>query len=233
MEAAKEIKLYPESKVQENKEQGFICLYRSVKEHWIWKGSRVKSKMEAWIDLLLRASHEDQKEAVGLDLILIKKGQILTSQLQLSIDWKWDRSSVRGFLKMIQGDGMISIKTTTKFTILTICNYEGYQAKRPTKQQQDNNKTTTTQHIQPLEPLEQLESSASHRAPKSFKNWTDEEFRSEMGKFKDQYERETLNAFYKYWSEKDPKGKMLFQFKQTWETGKRLATWYTREKRNK
>lgn len=226
MEAAKEIKLYPlTDKVKENKEAGFVCLYRSVRDHWIWKESRVKSKFEAWTDLLLRASHDDQKEPVGMDLIVIKKGQVLTSQLQLSIDWKWDRSTVRSFLKMLQKDRMIFVKATTKYTILTICNYDNYQSKRPTKQQQDNNKTTTRQHIQPLEPLEPLVSTAVAVANKTFKQWEEKEFIGELSKFKDFFPKDLLNSFYKYWSEKSASGKMKFQLERTWETKRRLENW--------
>ena len=232
MEAAKEIKLYPVSdKIIENKKTGFVPLYRSIRDHWIWKESKVKSKFEAWMDLLLSASHDDQKEPVGYDLIVVKKGQVLTSQLILSQSWRWDRSAVRGFLKLLQKDRMIEVKATSKFTMITICNYADYKINRPTKQQQNNINSTSTQHIQPLEPLEPLVSSAIAPQKNNYKKWDEKAFIDDIARYKDHYDRDVLNEFYKHWSEKDEKGKMLFQFKTTWETGKRLATWVSNNKK--
>jgi hypothetical protein len=226
MQTAKEINLYPISdSVKENKDMGFICLYRSIREHWIWKESRVKSKFEAWVDLLIRASHDDQKEPVGMDLIVINRGQVLTSQLQLSIDWKWDRSRVRLFLGMLTKDRMIAVKPTTKYTIITICNYESYQSKRPTKQQQANNKPTTKQHIQPLEPLEPLVSTAAAATNKTFKQWDEKEFTERVSKFKEYFPKDLLNGFWKYWTEKSATGKMRFQLEKTWDIKRRLENW--------
>jgi hypothetical protein len=64
---------------------------------------------------------------------------------------------------------------------------------------------------------------------KSFKQWDDKEFYEEIAKFKDDYPKDTLRAFYNYWSEKNAGGKMAFQLKDTWETKKRLVTWSSRD----
>lgn len=68
-------------------------------------------------------------------------------------------------------------------------------------------------------------------APKSFKVWTNEEFVKDIQLFKDQFHKDFLNAFYKYWSEKSPSGKMKFQLEDTWETTKRLDTWKRNEEK--
>lgn len=154
METAKEVKLYPvDESVKKNQQEGFVCVYRSIKKHWIWLDSRIKTPFEAWIDLLLRASHEDQKEPVGVDFIIVKRGQVLTSQLKLSKDWFWSRKKVNHFLKVLQKDGMIFLNAATKWSMITICNYGTYQDKRTSKEQQRNIKGTSEEHIQPLEPL--------------------------------------------------------------------------------
>lgn len=130
---------------KDNLDEGFVPLYRSIKKNWIWKSSRKKSKFEAWVDLLLLASHSEQKEPVGYDLIFVEKGQVLTSQLRLGKEWKWGRDAVRDFLQMLQKDSMINVNTTEKYTMITICNYGIYNGKPTTKQQQSNNKATTQQ----------------------------------------------------------------------------------------
>lgn len=60
---------------------------------------------------------------------------------------------------------------------------------------------------------------------KSFKEFSNDDFIHELEKFKDQYPKELLNNFYKYWKEKSPGGKMRFQLEKTWETELRLENW--------
>lgn len=37
---------------------GWISLYRSIQEHWLWKDAEM---LRAWLDLLLLANYEDKK----------------------------------------------------------------------------------------------------------------------------------------------------------------------------
>jgi hypothetical protein len=67
----------------------------------------------------------------------------------------------------------------------------------------------------------------------SFKNWDEERFRDECRKFKPTYPDEMLRQFFMFWTESDPNGKMRFQLQQTWETGRRLATWQLKSKQIK
>jgi hypothetical protein len=60
---------------------------------------------------------------------------------------------------------------------------------------------------------------------KNYKEFTQDDFVSELEKFKDQYPKELLNNFYKYWKENSPGGKMRFQLEKTWETALRLENW--------
>lgn len=115
-------------------------------KHWIWKTSGVKTKFEAFIYLLLSAKFKDDKEPFGRDLIMLKRGQVLTSQEKLSIEWRWNRSAVRAFIDMLQKDSMITSNTTNKYTVITICNYDSYNIISPTKGPQTNIKRTSNEH---------------------------------------------------------------------------------------
>lgn len=67
---------------------------------------------------------------------------------------------------------------------------------------------------------------------KTFKNWSEEKFKEDINKHKEVLElppdekKELLNAFFFHWNEKSTNGKMLFQLQKSWETRKRLVTWY-------
>ena len=62
--------------------------------------------------------------------------------------------------------------------------------------------------------------------PKTFKQWTREEFKAEcITKSEEILEEVDGVAFYQYWIEQNTKGKMRFQLNQTWDTALRMHTW--------
>lgn len=76
------------------------------------------------------------------------------------------------------------------------------------------------------------ESRVPATAGQNYFNQSEDEFIDEMRKYEHKYTRDTLNSFYQYWSEKNKSGKMRYQNEKTWELGKRLALWDSRNKKN-
>ena len=107
--------------------EGWIKTYRKIQDCWIWQIDESFDKRSAWIDLLLSANHKDVKLQFNNELILVERGQFITSIRKLSERWKWSYDKVSRFLKLLESDGMIK-KQSDKFrTLLTIENYEVYQ----------------------------------------------------------------------------------------------------------
>ena len=53
-----------------------------------------------------------------------------------------------------------------------------------------------------------------------------DEFTQALSEYKDIYERDMLNAFWKYWTEPNKsKTRMRFEMEKTWDMGRRLARW--------
>jgi hypothetical protein len=124
---------------------GHISLFRSIRKHWIWKDP---VKLKWWIDVLLEVNHKDRKVLIGSQLVLCKRGECIVSILTWSKRWRTTRSSVRRFFALLESDSMIVLKSDTKTTHLTVCNYDSYQSWRPTvnttNEHQTNNKVYTT-----------------------------------------------------------------------------------------
>lgn len=106
-----------------NKKLGFIPLYRSIKEHWVWNNDEPFSKGQAWIDLLLSVNHEDKKIKIGCTIVTIHAGQMWTSYVKLARSWGWSRKRVYRFINMLKSDGMILMDGTANGTLLTLVNY--------------------------------------------------------------------------------------------------------------
>lgn len=120
---------------------GWICLHRCIQKHWIWQDA---NRFKWWVDLLLRANHEDKKILFDGVLTEVKRGQFITSLSKLAMEWGVNRDTVRRFLDMLESDTMITRKSTHKMTQITICNYDSYQDKPTTDTTTDNTSEATT-----------------------------------------------------------------------------------------
>ena len=80
---------------------------------------------------------------------MVERGQLVTSTLRLAAELNLSRQSIRTCLNKLQTTGEITIKSTNKNTIVTICKYDDYQQieklNQPTKKKQSNNQTTNKQ----------------------------------------------------------------------------------------
>ena len=159
---------------------GFVSLHRKILD-WEWyKDSKTK---DVFIHLLLKANHED-KNWQG---VVIKRGQLVTSNLTLATELGMTVQNVRTALAKLSGTNKqltnrekkalfptatansqkndenetskinkqstceITIKSTNRFSLITLVNYEVYQTpvtnkstNKPTGNQQTTNKQLTT-----------------------------------------------------------------------------------------
>ncbi|MGL4875155.1 MAG: hypothetical protein ACRC30_10960 [Clostridium sp.] len=104
--------------------EGWIKLHRNIQEHWIWSDAE---KLKWWLDIILLANHQDNKFLLGNEVVKIERGARHTSEILLSERWKVSRKTVRSFLKLLESDGMITTKKTTKGTTFKVTNYNVYQ----------------------------------------------------------------------------------------------------------
>ena len=107
--------------------KGWFKVYRSLDEHWI---SQDMEKLGRWTWLLMKASHEDTKVVEGNKVIELKRGQLIASLSLLEAKWGVTRKTVMRFLDVLEREEMLHRQVHQGITIITICNYEGYQGKK-------------------------------------------------------------------------------------------------------
>lgn len=111
---------------------GWVRIYRSLADHPIWTGQRFTAG-QAWVDLIMLANFTDSRAFQGNKPILVRRGQVLTSQVALAARWGWNRKTVVSFLKALKADIMLDIETSretdTGYTLITIRNYERFQVR--------------------------------------------------------------------------------------------------------
>lgn len=108
---------------------GWIKLHRRIQHNWLWD-EKPFSKLQAWIDLIMLANRKEKARVHNEELVIVKRGDHLTTLRTLGERWGWSKNKVRHFLKMLESDTMIHTDSARGYTHLTICNYGRYQDKR-------------------------------------------------------------------------------------------------------
>ena len=107
---------------------GYITLARLEFQDWLWESERKRTRFEAWLDLVQKASFQDRKRLVNDKVFHEKKGQLVASLRYLSEAWHWAPGTVKKWLKLLQENGKIDMSLEQGITFITICNYEQYNA---------------------------------------------------------------------------------------------------------
>jgi DNA-binding transcriptional regulator YhcF (GntR family) len=121
---------------------GWIRIDRDITSHWIFKD---EWKFRNWIDLLTLVNHSEQKVNLKGTVLTCKRGQTLCSLDTLAKRWNCDKSKVRRFLKLLESDSMIELKSEHITTRLTICKYDTYQGERNADETQVKHKRNASE----------------------------------------------------------------------------------------
>lgn len=147
------------------------------------------------------------------------------------------RQNVRSILTNLskKGELVIDITTTSnpidnptsnptsnpRLTFVTICNFDTYKVGK---------RKVTQQATQQITQQATQDKTTLSKSKKSLKE-REHEFGASLIPYVEKYSKETIRAFFNYWSEKSKIGAyMRFELEKTWETSKRLQTWASREK---
>ena len=134
--------------MKENKQQGFVKLYRSLFQHWVWNNDEPFDKRSAWVDLLrsARFEHEPKKEMVSGKLLEVRRGQLIASVRFLKDRWKWgSNTKVENFLELLQKETMITIEKGQGVSVITICKFDSYNASEETERTPNRHAEDTEQ----------------------------------------------------------------------------------------
>jgi transcription initiation factor IIE alpha subunit len=111
--------------------RGYIPLFRKIRD---WEGYSDPVISRVFIEILLTANFKPKK----LTNITVGRGQLLTSRMQLSENLKISQSKIRRALKYLKSTNNITIKTTNRYSLITIVNYDSYNNIRDEYDQQND-----------------------------------------------------------------------------------------------
>ncbi|MEX3715409.1 DnaD domain protein [Cytobacillus horneckiae] len=164
----------------------------------VWQDPKL---FKLWMLCLLEASHKEHDQLVGKQIVKLQPGQFITGRFSLSKLFnegakKSDivpESTVWRWLKWLEKNEFLNIKSSTKFSVITIKNWNLYQQsehqmnnKRTANEQQmntnnngnkgnnDNKNNTTTTAENPVQLFEQLLCRLSPIQMNSIYQWVDD-----------------------------------------------------------
>jgi len=175
---------------------GWIKLHRKFLE---WEWFDTDNMVKLFIYLLLSANHTPQKwrgETIG-------RGQILTGRQRLSEKLRISERNIRTCLSRLEKTGELTIKTTSKYSIITLCNYDTYQTEKLLTDQQSDQQPTSNRPATDQQPT----TNKNDKKDKKVKNernslkevtmlWDDEEF-FHVWEFWKKYKQEQFRFKYK------------------------------------
>lgn len=215
-----------------NKDSGFLKLYRTFFDHFLWDEEREFSKAEAWIDLLQTARYKEGRstEMINGQVVEWERGELLASVRFLKNRWNWNSTGkVTRFLEMLEKQNMVIKKTEQGVTIISICKYNSYNPIEnddgtPTEHERNSDGTVTEQQqVQNRKKVKKVKNDKNGHSPPEF---------SEVKKYFSQkgFSPQLAQKFYNYYNEpmmdrngrvwKDQNGKTVKSWKQ-----KALAVW--------
>lgn len=122
------------------KNKGWVKLWREQYDSWISKKPFCDGY--AWSYLYSRANHKKGVVNFRNEYIEIKRGELLTSKLKLQEIFGWTRRHLDNFLKALENDEMLTYRTTNRYIVITIVNYNIYQGDDRQNDIQNGKQTT-------------------------------------------------------------------------------------------
>ena len=203
---------------------GWIKLHRKMLE-WEWYDDLPTFRL--FTHLLLTVNFE-KKRWRGIE---VNPGQIVTGRKSLSEETGLTEMQIRTALNKLKSTNEITIKTTKHYSVITIVSWFDYQdndqqinQQATNKQPTSNQQVTTTKERKNIRKKEKVVSKLSLTERQQF-------FYEELKEYTSKHHKNTLRAFYDYWSEPNQtKTKMRCEMEKTWDTSRRLSNWERREK---
>jgi len=119
---------------------GWVKLHRKIIENPIFLNSEL---LQLFLYCILKAGHKEKEIIFNGKMKKLEIGSFITGGESLSKELKQNQSSTWSRLKLLKNLGYISLKSTNKFTVVSVLKYDLYQDKELEKDKPDTNKIQT------------------------------------------------------------------------------------------
>lgn len=107
-----------------DKSQGYILLWRSIQESIAFKNSKL---WQVYCWCLFRANYAPKEELPGLRKVNLQPGQFITSTRHAAEALQISVTTLYGYLTILKSEHFIERTANTKYTVITILNWDELQ----------------------------------------------------------------------------------------------------------
>lgn len=148
---------------------GFIQLHRKTLESAVFQDPGV---FQMWVYCLCKATYKDRQFLHGNEVINLKPGEFVTGRKVLAESLGCSERNIRTRLSTLQQLGNICIKSTNKYSKISVVNWDYYQQN---SQKVTNNRPTTDQQLTTNNKVNKVNNNTGEESPDnqkdmSFKN---------------------------------------------------------------
>lgn len=119
---------------------GYVKLARCLMQKPIFHNEKL---LKVWIWCLLKASHKEHEQLVGLQKIKLQPGQFITGRYAGAKELKMNPSTFWKYLLWLNSNQSLDIQSNNKFSLVTLINWELYQIEPQKNDSKSNSKMTT------------------------------------------------------------------------------------------
>ena len=120
--------------------EGWIKLHRTLLENPIFNNEKF---LKVWVWCLLKASHKEHKRQIGRREISLQPGQFIFGRKAAAEELNIAASSIWAYMLLLKKGKNIDIKSSNKFSIISIVNWDFYQHQEEDHDSNADNKWTT------------------------------------------------------------------------------------------
>lgn len=120
--------------------EGYIKLARCLLEKPIFHNPKL---LKVWIWCLLKATHKDCIQLVGLQKVALRPGQFVFGRNKAAVELSMPPSTVWRLINVLKQNQSLDIKTNNKYSLITIVNWDFYQVEAFKVDNKVDNKWTT------------------------------------------------------------------------------------------
>lgn len=125
--------------------EGWAKLHRKLLSSPVFDNPKL---LKVWVWCLLKASAKPYDAVIGLQTVHLERGQFVFGLIKAAEELKMPKSSIDRYLKQLQKMGNVGIKSTNKYSVLTVVNWDFYQCVLYQNPDNVGNKWETNGNIQ-------------------------------------------------------------------------------------
>lgn len=142
---------------------GWVKIHRKILRSPIFDNANL---LKVWVWCLCKATHEPRKHLVGNQLVELDAGQFVFGRKAAALDLKMKERTIYDYMKVLEKLEMLNIKSTNKFSVVTVMKWDFYQGRDDVDQQQEQQQT----NINPTSSQQQSNTNKNVKNVKNVKN---------------------------------------------------------------